>query len=74
MSWPDRYPLRKVKKVTFCQSKYSRPGHGSNRFDLECGHIAWAKYSQGEPARKRCRECWQDQQAAERLHLSRPTP
>jgi hypothetical protein len=61
-NWHPLYPLRKVKEITFCQSKYSRPGHGSNRFFLECGHIAWAKYSQGHPSHKRCRDCWLEQQ------------
>lgn len=53
------YPLRKVVQVTFCQSKYSKSGYGTNVFTLECGHQAYAKYSQGEPERKRCRDCWE---------------
>jgi len=73
-NWLPIYPLRRVKETTFCQSKYSRPGHGSNRFFLECGHTVYANYSQGSPDRKRCRECWQEEESAKRLHLSRPAP
>ncbi len=54
----NTHPLRKVVVTTFCQSKYSRQGHGSNKFILECGHITWAKRSQGYPSHKRCRDCW----------------
>lgn len=58
ISHSPNYPLRKVVQVTFCQSKYSKSGYGTNVFTLECGHQAYAKYSQGEPKRKRCRDCW----------------
>ena len=56
------YPLRKVVKTEFWQSKYSRRGRGTNAFWLECGHQAFAKHSQGHPRHKRCWECfWQQQ-------------
>lgn len=58
-NWTPIYPLRKVVEVLFCQSKYSRRGYGTNHFRLECGHDAFAKYSQGQPTHKRCRECWE---------------
>lgn len=45
--------------VTFTQNKYNRYAEGTNVFELECGHKTFAKASQGNPCRKRCRECWQ---------------
>ena len=67
-NWLPIYPLRKVVEVLFCQSKYSRPGHGTNHFRLECGHDAFAKYSQGNPSHKRCRECWKLSNGAKISH------
>ena len=55
-------PITRSARVTstrFCQSKYSNPGYGTNWFTLECGHDTFAKSSEGEPSKKRCRECFQ---------------
>lgn len=52
------FPLRKVVEVRAHTTRYNRPGEGSNQFILECGHVAWSKYSQGTPKRKRCRQCY----------------
>jgi hypothetical protein len=51
------YPLRKVVKSEFVSSKYCRPGEGSYFFTLDCGHITVSKASNGQPKRKRCRDC-----------------
>lgn len=49
--------FRRVLKVDFMTTKYNRPGEGTNRFVLECGHETFAKASQGTPKRKHCRDC-----------------
>ena len=67
-SW-HRYPFRRVVNVQFTTTRYNRSGEGSNKFTLDCGHTVWAKLSDGEPKRKRCRDCWiQYTRAARLLH------
>lgn len=50
-------PWRRVKEAEFVVTKYNRPGEGCWRFTLVCGHTVTAKASQGQPRRKRCRDC-----------------
>lgn len=50
-------PWRRVTGVQFVTTKYNRTGEGCNRFFLECGHETVAKASQGQPRKKRCRQC-----------------
>lgn len=50
-------PLKRVKSVRFTQNKYNRHAEGKNEFTLECGHVVVSKASEGEPSRKRCRQC-----------------
>lgn len=50
-------PFKKVVKIVFSQSKYSRRGIGSNYFTLECGHIRREKTSYPIPDRMRCHDC-----------------
>lgn len=50
-------PFRDVVTYQFWQSKYSRPGHGSNEIKLSCGHSMWQKAHVTMPQRKRCRLC-----------------
>lgn len=52
------WPLRQVRSVNFLTTRYNRIGEGTNQFILACGHTAYAKLSQGEPKRKRCRDCY----------------
>lgn len=56
-TYEERSPFRKVIGWFFFQSKYARPGHGSNRLDLECGHNNWRKGSVAIPKKARCMEC-----------------
>ena len=51
-------PLKKVTSYDFYQSKYSRPGHGTNWLKLECGHEMPQKSSIPIPKRTRCVECY----------------
>lgn len=55
-------PLRKIitaQSFTNPGAEKSRFVGGSTRFDLECGHVAFRKNSQGIPKRgfARCKEC-----------------
>jgi hypothetical protein len=52
------HPLRRVVRTKFTINKYNRPGEGSVRHTLECGHEVIQKLSAGFPKRKRCRECY----------------
>lgn len=51
----------RVVNVRFSQPRNAKIGHGSNIFHLACGHEIRAKQSDGNPARKHCRECAQVQ-------------
>jgi hypothetical protein len=53
----ERFPFRKVISTEELTNKYCRPGEGCRRFNLECGHWTIAKQSNGNPRRKRCRDC-----------------
>lgn len=55
---PPIYPLRKVTRTEDVTNKYCRPGEGSRRHFLECGHTVICKQSYGFQTRKRCRDCW----------------
>jgi len=44
----NRYPIKKVIKIEFSQSKYSCRGHGFKMYTLECGHILREKASTKE--------------------------
>lgn len=59
-------PLRKIKTLEFCQSKYSPMGSGSARLELSCGHTVYRKWSQCPSNRARCRPCkwgWEPDEA-----------
>lgn len=54
---PKPAPLRLVTRRTELTHKCCRPGEGSRRHTLECGHEVTTKQSAGFPSRKRCVEC-----------------
>lgn len=53
----DLGPLRRIRKLTFGQSKFARPGHGTAELVLACGHVKYVKNSKVPDDRTRCREC-----------------
>lgn len=51
-------PLRLVNKRIEYSTRYNRYGEGGYQDILECGHEWYGKRSQGEPRRRRCRDCF----------------
>lgn len=50
-------PFRKVIDIEFYTTRYNRPGEGSKKLILECGHYRFEKQSYPTPKRARCSEC-----------------
>lgn len=51
------YVWRPVVDAVFLVTKYNRPGEGTLRHALSCGHKILRKKSYGEHKKMRCREC-----------------
>lgn len=60
MSDWTKWPLVDVlKRVPFRTANFAKGGY-SNKYYLTCGHVVFAKGSDGTAKRKRCRSCYHD--------------
>jgi hypothetical protein len=49
--------MRQVIDVSFYNTKYNRPGEGTKKFTLICGHAKWVKQSYKTPVNCYCNKC-----------------